>query len=80
MSLKFLERRVEGNGRCAAEQTVFPVDWLKDKLLDIAEDGVISDDELSDMQKILEYFNKLEKTASELKIIAEKAIKGAKTV
>ncbi len=50
---------------------------LKDKLLDIAEDGVISDDEKPEMKKILAYLDKLAKIVSELKITGEIALKGA---
>lgn len=52
---------------------------LKDKLIDIAEDGVISDDELPDLREILEYLDELAKTVSELKIIGEKALNGGGT-
>lgn len=50
---------------------------LKDKLLDIAEDGVISEDEKPEMKKILAYLDKLAKIVSELKITGEIALKGA---
>ena len=48
---------------------------LKNKLLDIAEDGVISEDELPDLRGILEYLDELTKTVSELKVIGKKAMK-----
>lgn len=49
---------------------------MKDKLLDIAEDGIISEDELPDLREVLEYLDNLSKTVSELRIIGEKALKG----
>lgn len=49
---------------------------LKDKLLDIAEDGVISDDEKPDLRDILEYLDGLSKTISELKIIGDTVLNG----
>ena len=49
---------------------------MKDKLLDIAEDGIISDDEKPDLREILEYLDKLAKTVSELKTIGQMALNG----
>ena len=51
------------------------ISGVKDKLLDIAEDGVISEDELPDLQEIVNYLDGLAKTVSELKILSEKAIR-----
>jgi hypothetical protein len=45
---------------------------IKDKLVDIAEDGEIADDELEDLKKIMDYLGKLSRTISELKILGEK--------
>lgn len=47
---------------------------VKDKLLDIAEDGVISEDEKPELEEILEYLEKVAKTVSELKIIGDRAL------
>ena len=47
---------------------------LKDKLLDIAEDGVVSEDEHPAMKEILDYLDSLSRTVSELRIIGEKAL------
>lgn len=44
---------------------------IKDRLLEIAADGSISDDEISDLKQITEYLESLSKTVSELKIICE---------
>lgn len=52
------------------------IERVKDKLVDIAEDGIISDDEKPELKKILEYLEDLSKTVSELKIITEKALNG----
>lgn len=49
---------------------------MKDKLLDIAEDGVISNDEKPDLREILDYLDKLAKTVSELKTIGQMALNG----
>lgn len=51
---------------------------LKDKLIDIAEDGMITEDEKPDLEEILEYLDTVSKTVSELKIIGEKALKGGR--
>ena len=51
---------------------------LKDKLLDIAEDGVISEDEMPEMQDIIGYLDSLAKTVSELKITCEIAKNGGR--
>ena len=52
------------------------LEGFKDKLLDIAEDGVITEDELPDLREILDYLDGLARTVSELKIIGEKALRG----
>lgn len=49
---------------------------IKDKLLDIAEDGQITEDEKPELKNILEYLDDLAKTVSELKIIGEMALNG----
>ena len=49
---------------------------MKDKLLDIAEDGIISDDEKPNLREILAYLDKLAKTVSELKTIGQMALNG----
>ena len=52
---------------------------LKEKMLDIAEDGDVTPDELSDLTEIINQLDELSKTISEIKILGEKAVKGAKT-
>lgn len=47
---------------------------VKDKLVDISEDGKITEDEKPDLEAILEYLDKLSKTVSELRLIGEKAL------
>lgn len=49
---------------------------MKEKLLDIAEDGEISESEKPDLKEILDYLEKLAKTVSELKIIGDMALNG----
>ena len=49
---------------------------VKDKLLDIAEDGEITDDEKPELQGIMDYLDELAKTISELKLVSEKAMNG----
>lgn len=49
---------------------------MKEKLLDIAEDGVISDNEKPDLKEILDYLDKVAKIVSELKTIGQMALNG----
>ncbi len=49
---------------------------VKEKLVDIAEDGIVSSDEMGDLRDVMEYLDRLSKTVSELRIISEKALKG----
>lgn len=51
---------------------------IKEKLIDIAEDGTISDDEKPEMRRILTYLDELAKTISEIRIIGCKALNGGK--
>ena len=44
---------------------------IKDSLLDIAEDGKITDDEKPELKEVLDYLDSLAKTVSELKTIGE---------
>lgn len=46
----------------------------KDKLLEISEDGVVSEDELPELQDVVDYLDKISKTVSELRSIGEKAL------
>lgn len=50
------------------------LEGVKDRLVDIAEDGRISDDEKPALEEILTYLDRLSKTVSELRIIGEKAL------
>ena len=49
---------------------------VRRKLVDIADDGKIGDDEVEDLLEVREFFRELQRTASELEIICEKAVKG----
>lgn len=51
---------------------------IKDKLIDIASDGVVSEDEVPDLQEIINYLDELSKTVSELKIIGRIALNGGR--
>ena len=48
---------------------------MKEDLIEITEDGIISDDELPKLKNILEKLDKMAETISEMKIIGEKYIK-----
>lgn len=54
------------------------LDGIKDKLVDIAADGIISDDEKPEMREILDYLHELSKTISELKTIGNMALNGGR--
>ena len=47
---------------------------VKDTLIDITADGVISEDERVDLARILEYLDELIKAAGELRLIGEKVL------
>ncbi len=51
---------------------------MKDKMLEIAEDGNVTEDELKDLEEVVDHLEKLSKTMSELKIIGEKALREAR--
>ena len=49
---------------------------IKDSLVDIAADGVISEDEKPELKEILAYLDELTKTISELRSIGIKVLNG----
>ena len=49
---------------------------VKDKLLEIAADGVISEDEKPDLREVMEYLDELAKSLSELQTISQKVLNG----
>lgn len=49
---------------------------IKDKLLDIAEDGVITEDEKPDFKAVMEYLNELARALSELQTVSQKVLNG----
>lgn len=53
---------------------VSDLEEVKEKLIDIAEDGKITDDEKPEMKNILSYLDDLAKTLSELRTIGEKVL------
>ncbi len=50
---------------------------MKEDLIDITEDGIISEDEVPRLKAILETLDRMAETISEMKIIGEKYIKRA---
>ena len=52
------------------------VEKVKDKLIDITADGVITEDERVDLAAILGYLDELIKAAGELKLIGSKVLNG----
>ncbi len=52
------------------------VEQVREKLIDITADGVISEDERVDLADILAYLDKLIKAAGELRLIGQKAMNG----
>ncbi|MDO5146104.1 MAG: XRE family transcriptional regulator [Eubacteriales bacterium] len=52
------------------------LDEMKSKLIDIAEDGEVSDEEVAELRKIVDQLTKIAEVISELKIAAEKRLKG----
>lgn len=48
---------------------------VRQKLMDIAEDGMVSDDEVDELNDVLEYFKKIQETVSELETICKKVVK-----
>ena len=53
---------------------VSDLEEVKDKLIDIADDGKITDDEKPELKNILSYLDDLAKTLSELRTIGEKVL------
>lgn len=49
---------------------------MKEDLIEITEDGIISDDEVPKLKEILKMLDKMAETISEIKIVGEKYIKG----
>lgn len=51
---------------------------IRQKMLDIAYDGVVSEDEKPELKKVVEYLEETSKTVSELKILADKLLNGGR--
>lgn len=49
---------------------------LKTSMIDILEDGKVSDDELTEFKKLMEHLDRLAEITSELKLAGEKILKG----
>lgn len=52
------------------------VEKVREKLIEITADGIISEDERADLADILAYLDKLIKAAGELRLIGQKAMNG----
>ncbi len=52
------------------------LEQMKNSLIDITEDGVIGDEEVSMMKAIIEQLSKIAEVISELKLAGEKCLKG----
>lgn len=76
-SIATAQRGIEGIAlRLMREFEPERVDAIRKELIDIAEDGVISDDEKPRLQGILDYLDKMSEVISELKLAGEKAMGG----
>lgn len=56
------------------------IEQVKEKLIDITADGIISKDEWADLTEILDYLDGLIRAARELKLIGSKLLNGAQTM
>lgn len=54
---------------------VSQLEQVKEMLLEIAEDGVISDDEIPELRKVMDYLNEVSKVLSELQTISKRVLK-----
>lgn len=54
---------------------VSQLEQVKETLLDIAEDGVVSDDEIPELRKVMDYLNEVSKVLSELQTISKRVLK-----
>ena len=54
---------------------VSQLEQVKEILLEIAEDGVISDDEIPELRKVMDYLNEVSKVLSELQTISKRVLK-----
>jgi hypothetical protein len=52
------------------------IEQVKEKLIDITADGIISKDEWADLTEILDYLDGLIRAARELKLIGSKLLNG----
>lgn len=51
---------------------------IGDKLVDIANDGVVTDDEMIELKKVRDYLHELSKTISELELIVDRGVRREK--
>lgn len=52
------------------------LDEMKNKLIDIAEDGKVTDEEVEPLREIMSQLNRIAEVISELKIVGEKCLRG----
>ena len=55
---------------------VSQLEEIKDTLLDIAEDGVITEDEKPELEEVMEYLDRLAKVLTEMQTISQRVLKG----
>lgn len=79
MGADFPEVKDEGFDRTTikALSLFSQITWIKERLLEIARDGQITDDEWADFDKILSVLEEIEGVSQELKVIAVK-VKGGR--
>lgn len=78
MSLATKQKGIEGIAlRLLRELSPSRIDRISEELIDISEDGIISDDEKPRMREVLQSLDRLSEVISELKLVGEKAMGGA---
>ena len=55
---------------------VSQLEEIKETLIDIAEDGVISDDEKPELREVMDYLDELAKVLSELQTVSKRVLNG----
>lgn len=77
LALATQQRNVEGIAlRLLQELDENRLDGIKRDLIDIAEDGIISDDEKPKLKEILKKLDRMSEVISELRIAGEKIMRG----
>ena len=77
MSLATKQKGLEGiTLRILREFDSVNMETIKKELIDITEDGIISEDEKPRMHAVLKSLDRISEVISELKLVGEKAMKG----